>query len=281
MPQEQFGGRTVPASDLYSLGATLIALVTGTHPADLPQKDFRIQFEQASNLSPAISSWLRWMTQPTLDQRLASAAVALQALEQEQLTRDSVPLSVIKQPAGSKVSLTKNADYLEILIPPLGFNYNVALLFLIYLVCWSFLLVPVLSGVEFIHFITFFGIIGGMGIQFLWIVLPALWGQIRFRIDRKQVFLTYELFGFKFNRSPRGSRQDITKLQCTRGSHITAFNMRPKLIVRGRFYKYELNGQNTMWGKLLTEPEIDWLAHELSEWLEIPITREELPPATR
>jgi hypothetical protein len=36
-----------------------------------------------------------------------------------------------------------------------------------------------------------------------------------------------------------------------------------------------------MWGKLLTEPEIDWLAHELSEWLEIPITREELSPAAR
>ncbi|MHC5829679.1 MAG: serine/threonine protein kinase, partial [Nostoc sp.] len=39
MPPEQFGGRTVAASDLYSLGATLIYLVTGTYPADLPQKD--------------------------------------------------------------------------------------------------------------------------------------------------------------------------------------------------------------------------------------------------
>ncbi|HEY9664171.1 MAG TPA: serine/threonine-protein kinase, partial [Allocoleopsis sp.] len=38
MPPEQFGGRTVPASDLYSLGATLIYLTTSTHPADLPQK---------------------------------------------------------------------------------------------------------------------------------------------------------------------------------------------------------------------------------------------------
>jgi serine/threonine protein kinase len=45
MPQEQFGGITVPASDLYSLGATLIYLVNDSHPADLPEKDFRIKFE--------------------------------------------------------------------------------------------------------------------------------------------------------------------------------------------------------------------------------------------
>ncbi|MEO0684801.1 MAG: serine/threonine-protein kinase, partial [Cyanobacteria bacterium J06649_11] len=36
MSLEQFGDRTVPASDIYSLGATLIYLITGTHPADLP-----------------------------------------------------------------------------------------------------------------------------------------------------------------------------------------------------------------------------------------------------
>jgi serine/threonine protein kinase len=77
MPPEQFGGRTVPASDLYSLGATLIYLVTGTHPADLPQKDFRIQFEQVVNLSSTLTNWLRWMTEPSLEHRLNSATQAL------------------------------------------------------------------------------------------------------------------------------------------------------------------------------------------------------------
>jgi serine/threonine protein kinase len=131
MPQEQFGGRTVPASDLYSLGATLIALVTGTHPADLPQKDFRIQFEQASNLSPMLTSWLRWMTEPTLERRLASATQALQALEQELLERDNASIGV-RKPAGSKVTLLKNtnADFLEILLPCNGFAWVVTVLFL-------------------------------------------------------------------------------------------------------------------------------------------------------
>lgn len=82
MPPEQFGGRAVPASDLYSLGATLIALATRAHPADLPQKDMRIQFEQATHLSPAFVDWLSQMTQPSLDRRFTSAESALQALEQ-------------------------------------------------------------------------------------------------------------------------------------------------------------------------------------------------------
>ena len=40
-PIVQFGGRTIPASDLYALGATLIHLLTGVPPANLPQKNYR------------------------------------------------------------------------------------------------------------------------------------------------------------------------------------------------------------------------------------------------
>ena len=44
MAPEQFGGRSVPASDLYGLGATLIYLVTGLHPTELSHQDLKIQF---------------------------------------------------------------------------------------------------------------------------------------------------------------------------------------------------------------------------------------------
>jgi len=50
-PLEQFWGRAVAASDLYALGATLIHLLTGTAPADLPQKEGRLSRSPQSRFS--------------------------------------------------------------------------------------------------------------------------------------------------------------------------------------------------------------------------------------
>ncbi|WP_414581283.1 serine/threonine protein kinase [Scytonema sp. PCC 10023] len=80
-PMEQFGGRAVAASDLYALGASLIHLLTGTSPSDLPQRGLRIQFTDRVNLSPSFVSWLEKMTEPAPEQRFATAQEALIALK--------------------------------------------------------------------------------------------------------------------------------------------------------------------------------------------------------
>ncbi|MEG4455977.1 serine/threonine-protein kinase [Microcoleus sp. N9_A1] len=108
MPPEQFGGRAVPASDLYSLGATLIALITKQHPADLPQKDLQIEFEQITQLSPAFTNWLKWMTHPSLERRPASVQIAKEVLEKpQQIKQYSLPLRQGK--TVNTFSLFKNA----------------------------------------------------------------------------------------------------------------------------------------------------------------------------
>jgi eukaryotic-like serine/threonine-protein kinase len=81
MPPEQFGGRAVIASDLYSLGATLITLVTGKEPSELPRQGTRFALESIVDLSPAFADWLYWMTEIAVDRRLSSATEALQVLE--------------------------------------------------------------------------------------------------------------------------------------------------------------------------------------------------------
>jgi serine/threonine protein kinase len=77
MPPEQFGGRTVPASDLYGLGTTLLFLLTGTNPGDLPQKGLQLQFQEFIQADQPLKQWLKRMVEPSLDRRFQNAEEAL------------------------------------------------------------------------------------------------------------------------------------------------------------------------------------------------------------
>ena len=75
IPLEQFGGQTTTASDLYSLGMTLIYIITGVHPAELSQDNGRVKFDR-SQISDGLQRWLVKMTEPYLDRRFNSAKSA-------------------------------------------------------------------------------------------------------------------------------------------------------------------------------------------------------------
>lgn len=98
MPPEQFGGYATPASDLYSLGATLIALATGIHPADLPQQGMGIDFEKLVDFSSAFVGWLQWLTEPIVERRLSSATEALATLESGKIQLHPVNTEVLRKP---------------------------------------------------------------------------------------------------------------------------------------------------------------------------------------
>jgi serine/threonine protein kinase len=91
-PLEQFWGKAVPASDLYALGATLIHLLTGVAPAELPQSNLQIQFRDRTNLNSNFVAWIEKLTAPALEQRFATAHQALVALKQNDSI--SFPLTV-------------------------------------------------------------------------------------------------------------------------------------------------------------------------------------------
>ncbi len=124
MPPEQFGGRAVPASDLYSLGATLIYLASGRHPADLPQKDFRIQFEDMVNLTAPTVAWLQLLIEPRLERRASSTEVAsLSCIQVSTTTTQSLKNIEIEtaktKPALSKIKATYDSQGALILkLPP-------------------------------------------------------------------------------------------------------------------------------------------------------------------
>ena len=276
MPPEQFGERAVPASDLYSLGMTLIYLASGQHPADLPQKNLRICFENHVSLSPTLIDWLQWMTEPALEQRLASAHHALQALEQE--TRRNKPLLVPTKPSDSKVILTKNRELLEIYLPPKGFSLGLIPV-IGFTIIWNGFLVnwyarALSSWSEGGWFLAFFTL-GHVGFGF-WLflqILFAFFGQVGLRLDQEKISLRYELFGFKYHRPRPASRHQIVKLERTqtsynRGAEGESIEVKPQINIWAGTKKFRIGG-----GGLLSETELDWLAHELSDWLSLPLEK--------
>ncbi len=85
MPPEQIHQRQLTkGTDLYSLGATLICLLTGTESiniGDLIDDNERIQFKsKLPKLSSAFVKWLEKMVERKLDKRFENAEIALKAL---------------------------------------------------------------------------------------------------------------------------------------------------------------------------------------------------------
>ena len=91
-PPEQLWGRAVPASDLYAVGATLIHLLTGSAPVDLPQREMRLQFRDQVSLSPSFTHWLETLIDPAPELRFSNAREALEALQAS--TSPSSPLEI-------------------------------------------------------------------------------------------------------------------------------------------------------------------------------------------
>ncbi|MGB3638302.1 MAG: serine/threonine-protein kinase [Rivularia sp. (in: cyanobacteria)] len=276
MPPEQFGGRCVAASDLYSLGATLIFLITGLHPTELPQKDLQIQFRQTANFSEEFADWLEWMTEPSFNQRFKSTQEAIKALKNPVLRKKTTSLSKqkLKKPLGSEIKLHKNADDLEIIIPPQGFGIpQIALISLIS---------PFAIGFDLFSFTQAFAnvqlsdsaylmkyIVQVFGIGFILIIIFwALFKRTRFNINKSKncVLFTYQMFGIKSKFRRHTLKKNKDKLELIRSYVIGTGS--PILSLRTGLQELCLNNYANF-----TAEELEWLAEAISDYLDMPIDR--------
>ncbi len=285
MPPEQFGGKTTPASDLYSLGATLIYLATGAHPTELPSKDGRILFEEQVSLSPALKNWLRKLIEPNCDRRFCSAAEALQALKHPIALKKET--EIIKQPAFSKIVLRQTAAEITVFIPPKGFTLGLIWLvsfaiawnsFLIFWTGFAVFMAPFPINLMFALFSIPFWT---AGLAMILAIIFTLFGTTKLQINPKQISLIYECLGIKYQKPKPTSRQNITAIERTpsgwkiknNDDNSTASSV--VIWADGQAYKLSsaVHDKNNFSVDTLSNIELDWLAQELSQWLNMPLTQ--------
>ena len=127
---EQFYGRAQPASDLYSLGATLIYMASGKSPVTWMQSNLEINPDDVA-LSRSFIEWISRLTHADLAQRTTSASSALQELELIQLVGKPIAkgdynLAIPRR----QLSLTPKTTYLDFKVDStpeelkIRFNYD-------------------------------------------------------------------------------------------------------------------------------------------------------------
>lgn len=115
-PEQLRGGKTYLSTDLYGLGATLIYLLTGEHPVDLPRKRLKIDFHDRVTLSSGFRNWLDRLIEPNYQDRLPSARVALDILQGKARLK-AFSSSRLEKPSYSFLKLVKSPEKLIISIP--------------------------------------------------------------------------------------------------------------------------------------------------------------------
>jgi serine/threonine protein kinase len=276
-PLEQFWGRSVPASDLYALGATLIHLLTGTAPADLPSRNLRIQFRDRISLNPRFTRWIEVLTEPDLEQRFTQASEALEALRTNRYPKTSIP--TIPQPAGSPVQLKKSPNQLSIKIPrrerslldiiKLGGNLMLAVGSLPFVLLQFLIIVALVIGLFLTLFysIFLFFILLIVTLILGWSTMATsqeltrvqdevaqalrnLFGHDCLRFDKKYFVIERQLFGLSYLRKVEEISQ-IKNIQQIPFEELT---------IQTRMLSYSF-------AQDLTESERDWLFQEIQDWL--------------
>jgi serine/threonine protein kinase len=88
MAPEQLHGQVKPATDIYALGATIVALAGGIEPEDVPRNGLRMDLDRhLPSLDPGFRAALTAMTDPDPDKRPQRARDVVALLARTRLPR--------------------------------------------------------------------------------------------------------------------------------------------------------------------------------------------------
>ncbi|MEG3929873.1 MULTISPECIES: serine/threonine-protein kinase [unclassified Microcoleus] len=255
-PLEQFWGRAVAASDLYALGATLIHLLTGVTPADLPQKDSRIQFSDRVSVSPSLVSWIEKMTEIALEKRFSEAREALAALKSGNIQGANLQIETVRKiakPRHSRIQVSKSATELKIKIPSRlvrkpfsGAFIGILTILLSWPIVLAYLQVNVTMGLGFFPLIAS-------------ILVKILGNGTKITFNRNYFKLEHQIFGWSY----LGQRGEVSEIL---GAFLYNTYQGNEIRIRSG------NERGTYFYTLATnlkEVEAAWLAQEIQDWLNL------------
>ena len=112
---EQFAGRATAASDLYSLGATLVHLITGRHPADVGHKRGELELTEVLSDDLFLRQWLQTLLSFDPEERFSNASIALSSLQMKQADRSAV--TTVPTPSKALCSIRKSSKTFTVWTP--------------------------------------------------------------------------------------------------------------------------------------------------------------------
>ncbi|MBE9053603.1 serine/threonine protein kinase [Nostocales cyanobacterium LEGE 11386] len=193
VPIEQFAGRAETASDLYALGATLIHLITGTSPADLPHRNSRIEFANLVSIDLGLINWIGKLTEPNIGDRINTASDAIAAFENKYTLSSAITQP---KPTGSKIQLQKTANFLKIKIPRRG---SKSLRF-VYLASFLVAFLPQVINITINTYnLWYFQLIISLSLILgISVVLLSFLGHTELYLNRDAFEVKWKLFGFSY-----------------------------------------------------------------------------------
>lgn len=280
MPPEQFGGKTVPATDLYALGMTLIYLASGIPPDQLPQKDLRVDFQTVVHLSPPLIRWLEKLVEPSLEERFSSASAARAALRRLQEASISIPATLEEQPYGSRLRVQQTSQGLVVQVPPVGFN--ISLLFLVpFTVVWNgFLVLWYTLAIASGNWIMAIFAIGhlAVGLGLIGTVLYILFGSQVLTITPREVRFQQHILGLRWQKPKVLPVSVIEQVEVQpkgfyRNRDGEREQVTAKLVIRAGTQTIELEEVQSH----LTSQELEWLGYGIGRYLACRVVQTRLP----
>jgi eukaryotic-like serine/threonine-protein kinase len=274
MAPEQFRGQAVLATDLYGLGTTLLYLISGQDPADLPVNQMKIDFRKRVQTSAVFANWLDGLLEPIPEDRYHNATQALVALNGNAIAKFPRPKNPISQ-------ISYHGETLKIVVPPIWLAtrsskvtfMTASSLLLIAIGGWWLLQSAVLP-------VTWWLILLLMGIVLIPWTMRVLWHYVSFTMCQREIEIVN---GQTVCITKLGGRaivkcdlkfEDIENIKCQRVSALSCKGGIQLRISARRYYKIEYHQKKTKFyplytfGTYLDYAEQRWLKTEILQHLQ-------------